>query len=116
MTSPSLIFSIRGVPSPLVAWRDVALNTAIGLTSTSIDHELEAAMREAQRRLAMTAWRKLFTLAVNETCVEDKYFMLLKRADEMERADLITSEEWRKLVQQAGTSLASTAECMGGAG
>jgi hypothetical protein len=42
--------------------------------------------------------------------------MLLKRADDMERADLITSEEWRKLVQQAGTSLAGTAECMGGAG
>ena len=73
-------------------------------------------MREEQRRLAMTAWSKLFVLAVSETRVEDKYFILLKRADDMERAHLITSEEWRKLVQQAGTSLAGTAECMGGAG
>ena len=73
-------------------------------------------MREAQRKLAMTAWRKLFVLAISETRAEEKYFMLLKRADDMERAGLITSEEWRKLVQQAGTSLACTAECMGGAG
>jgi len=34
----------------------------------------------------------------------------------MERADLISSDEWRKLVQQAGVALANTAECMGGAG
>jgi len=34
----------------------------------------------------------------------------------MERADLITADEWRKLVQQAGMALASTAECMGGTG
>ncbi|MGY2171827.1 hypothetical protein [Pseudomonas gingeri] len=73
-------------------------------------------MKEEQRILAMTAWRKLFTLAVSDTRAEEKYFMLLKRADDMERADLISSEEWRKLVQQAGTSLAGTAECMGGAG
>ena len=75
-----------------------------------------APMREAQRRLAMTAWRKLFVLAENEVSAEDKYFRLLSRADDMERAELITSEEWRKLVQQAGTSLARTAKCMGGAG
>jgi len=73
-------------------------------------------MREAQRRLAMTAWRKLFVLAESEVSAEDKYFRLLSRADDMERAELITSEEWRKLVQQAGTSLARTAKCMGGAG
>jgi hypothetical protein len=73
-------------------------------------------MREAQRRLAMTAWRELFSLAGNQIDAEDKYFRLLRRADAMERADLITSDEWRKLVQQAGASLASTAECMGGTG
>jgi len=73
-------------------------------------------MREARREQAMTAWRKLFVLAVSEIRAEDKYFILLKRADDMERDDLITSEEWRKLVQQAGTSLAGTSECMGGAG
>ena len=73
-------------------------------------------MREAQRRLAMTAWRELFTLAGSQMDAEAKYFGLLRRADAMERADLITSDEWIKLVQQAGALLASTAECMGGPG
>ncbi|RON52668.1 hypothetical protein [Pseudomonas frederiksbergensis] len=73
-------------------------------------------MKEAQRRLAMTAWRQLFTLSEKQIDPEDKYFRLLRRADDMERADLITSDEWRKLVQQAGMLLSSTAECMGGAG
>ncbi len=73
-------------------------------------------MREAQRRLAMTAWRELFALAGSQMDAEVKYFGLLRRADAMERADLITSDQWRKLVQQAGASLASTAECMGGPG
>lgn len=71
-------------------------------------------MREAQRRLAMTAWRELFVQAENQIDAEVKYFGLLRRADAMERADLITSDEWRRLIQQAGTLLASTAECMGG--
>jgi hypothetical protein len=73
-------------------------------------------MREAQRRLAMTAWRELYVLTENQIRAEEKYFGLLRRADAMERADLITSDEWRKLVQQAGALLASTAECMGGPG
>lgn len=73
-------------------------------------------MKEAQRRLAMTAWRKLFTLPDTHIDAEDRYFRLLKAADEMERADLISSDEWRKLVQQAGVALANTSECMGGAG
>jgi hypothetical protein len=34
----------------------------------------------------------------------------------MERSGLISSDEWRKLVQKAGALLASTAECMGGTG
>ncbi|VVN46857.1 hypothetical protein PS676_05823 [Pseudomonas fluorescens] len=73
-------------------------------------------MRDAQRRLAMKAWRELITLAENQINAEEKYFRLLRRADAMERASLITSDEWRKLVQQAGASLASSAECMGGVG
>lgn len=64
----------------------------------------------------MTAWHELFGLTESHIDAEEKYFGLLRRADAMERADLITSDEWRKLVQQAGSSLASTAECMGGAG
>jgi hypothetical protein len=73
-------------------------------------------MREAQRRLAMTAWREIYVLSENQIDAEEKYFGLLRRADAMERADLITSDEWRKLVQQAGALLSSSAECMGGAG
>lgn len=73
-------------------------------------------MREAQRRLAMTAWRELYAVAGSRMDAEVKYFGLLRRADAMERADLITSDEWRKLVQQAGALLSSTAECMGGPG
>jgi hypothetical protein len=73
-------------------------------------------MREAQRRLAMTAWREIYVLTENQIDAEEKYFGLLRRADAMERADLITSDEWRRLVQQAGALLASTAECMNGAG
>lgn len=95
----------------------ILLNAATRLASTlETTNGAQRAMKEAQRRLAMTAWRKLFTLAENQIGAEDKYFRLLRRADDMERAELITSDEWRKLVQQAGTSLVSTAECMGGAG
>ena len=73
-------------------------------------------MRQAQRSLAMTAWRDLFALTGSEMNAEIKYFGLLRRADAMELAELITRDEWLKLVQQAGTLLASTAECMGGPG
>ncbi|MDB5981980.1 MAG: hypothetical protein JWQ69_2995, partial [Pseudomonas sp.] len=68
---------------------------------------------EAQRRLALTAWRQLFTLSANRIDAEDRYNRLLRSADDMEREGLITSVEWRKLAQQAGTLFASTAECMG---
>lgn len=64
----------------------------------------------------MTAWRKLFTLPDTNIDAEDRYFRLLRAADDMERAGLISSDEWRKLVQQAGVALAKTSECMGGAG
>jgi len=58
----------------------------------------------------MTAWREIYVLTENQIDAEEKYFGLLRRADAMERADLITSDEWRKLVQQAGALLASTAD------
>ncbi len=66
-------------------------------------------MRNEIRRSAVKAWRDLLYQAVNEQDVEDKYFELLTRADEMERAGLITEEEWRKLIRKAGEFLASTA-------
>ncbi|VVP93543.1 hypothetical protein PS918_03480 [Pseudomonas fluorescens] len=69
-------------------------------------------MKEAQRRLAITAWRQLFTLSEHRIDAEDRYYRLLKAADDMERDGLITSVEWRKLAQQAGTLFASRAECM----
>ncbi|SFB55027.1 hypothetical protein SAMN05216248_111142 [Pseudomonas simiae] len=65
-------------------------------------------MRDEIRRSAIKAWRDLLYQAVNEQDVEDKYFKLLTRADEMECAGLITEEEWRKLVRKAGEFLAST--------
>lgn len=70
-------------------------------------------MNEVQRRLAITAWRRLFTLSENRIDAEDRYNRLLRSADDMEREGLITSTEWRKLAQQAGTLFARTAECMG---
>jgi hypothetical protein len=77
---------------------------------------LEAQMKHEHRRLAMKAWRELFALTESKMSAEVKYFSLLRRADAMERAELITSDEWVMLVKEAGTSLASTAECMGGPG
>ncbi|AZF16616.1 hypothetical protein C4J92_3134 [Pseudomonas sp. R3-18-08] len=73
-------------------------------------------MREAQRRLTLTAWRELSALGGNRMDAEVKYFELLRRADAMERADLISSDEWRSLVKHAGALLCSTAQCMGGPG
>ena len=71
-------------------------------------------MKEVQRRLAITAWRQLFMLPENHIDVDDRYNRLLRSADDMEREGLITSIEWRRLAQQAGTWFASTAECMSG--
>jgi hypothetical protein len=73
-------------------------------------------MKEAQRRLNLTAWRELSVLPGGQMDAEVKYFELLRRADAMERSDMITSDEWRRLVKHAGASLCSTAQCMGGPG
>ncbi|WP_140667722.1 hypothetical protein [Pseudomonas arsenicoxydans] len=69
-------------------------------------------MKEARRRRALTAWRELFSLSDNCIDAEDRYDTLLRSADKMECEGLITSIEWRKLVQQAATLFASNAECM----
>jgi hypothetical protein len=69
-------------------------------------------MKEMRRRLAVMAWRQLFSLSENRIDAEDKYNRLLRSADDMEREGLITSTEWRKLAQQAGTLFASSAPCM----
>ena len=73
-------------------------------------------MRESQRRLNLTAWCELSALAGSRMNAEVKYFELLRRADAMERADIITGNEWHRLVKYAGALLCSTAQCMGGPG
>jgi len=71
-------------------------------------------MKEARRKLAITAWKQLFSLSANRIDDEDRYYRLLRSADDMEREGLITNTEWLKLAQQAGTLFSSTAECMTG--
>jgi hypothetical protein len=56
-------------------------------------------MKEEQRRLAMKAWCKLFALTGNEIDAEDQYFRLMGQADAMERAGLISSDEWKRMAQ-----------------
>lgn len=72
-------------------------------------------MKDDLKNQALFNWRKLFDMPESLISAEARYNKLLMMADHMERTGLISSYEWRKLVQQAGTSFASTAECMGGA-
>ncbi|CAI8965257.1 Phage protein [Pseudomonas sp. IT-P176] len=71
-------------------------------------------MKDDLRNQALTNWRRLFLMPPSLINAEDRYDKLLLAADHMERTQLISSDEWRALVQQAGTSFASTAQCMGG--
>ncbi|NBB58927.1 hypothetical protein GVN18_06500 [Pseudomonas sp. ODNR1LW] len=73
-------------------------------------------MKDDLKNQALDNWRKLFAMPVSLISAEDRYEKLLRMADHMESTGLISSYEWRKLVQQAGTSFASTAACMSGAG
>lgn len=72
-------------------------------------------MKDDLKNQALDNWRKLFAMPLCLISAEARYEKLLRMADHMERTGLISSDEWRKLVQQAGTAFASTAECMGGA-
>ncbi|TFF14000.1 hypothetical protein EXW72_06885 [Pseudomonas sp. BCA14] len=67
-------------------------------------------MQHLMRRSAVQNWVEMYAQAVNEEDIEDKYFKLLRRADDMESTGLINGREWRKLVRRAGVFLASTAE------
>ncbi len=71
-------------------------------------------MKDDLRNQALTHWRRLFLMPQSLINAEDRYNKLLRAADHMERTQLISSDEWRALVQQAGTAFASTAQCMGG--
>lgn len=66
------------------------------------------------RAQALSAWRKLFSISVNLAGAEDHYQELVMAADRMEQQGLISSDEWRKLVQQAGTLFASRVWRAGG--
>lgn len=65
------------------------------------------------RGRALSDWRTLFSMPVDLVSAEARYQELLMAADQMEHDGLISSDEWRKLIQQAGTLFASTAECTG---
>jgi hypothetical protein len=67
------------------------------------------------RKQALASWQKLFCMPANLISDEARYDKLLRAADHMERSGLISSDEWRKLVQKAGALFASIAECIGGA-
>jgi hypothetical protein len=80
------------------------------------ENQYRGFMKDDLRRQALANWRKLFSMPESLISAEARYEKLLMAADHMERAELISSDEWRKLVQLAGASFASTAECMGGTG
>lgn len=67
-------------------------------------------MQQSTRRSAVKAWADIYSQAVHDRDIEDKYFKLLRKADDMESTGLINGSEWRRLVRRAGEFLASTAE------
>lgn len=69
-------------------------------------------MKEAQRRANIATWNRLFAMPDDSIDAQERYDELLASADSMEEEGLISSREWRRLAQQAGTLFASTAECM----
>lgn len=71
-------------------------------------------MNDDRKQQAMAAWNQLLKEPLIRMDCEEQYDELLKAADEMERAGLITSNEWRQLVREAGTAFAQATEGMGG--
>jgi hypothetical protein len=71
-------------------------------------------MTDDLRREALAAWYKLLATPEIRMDVEEQYDELLKAADEMERAGLISSSEWRTLVREAGVAFASATQGVGG--
>lgn len=67
-------------------------------------------MQQTTRHTAVKAWGEIYSQAVNKQDIEDKYFKLLRTADDMESTGLINGREWRRLVRRAGELLTSTAE------
>ncbi len=67
-------------------------------------------MSDDQRRAALKAWREILLQPDAAGDAEDRYGQLLRSADDMEKAQLIGPDEWRKLVQEAGTAFADSAD------
>jgi hypothetical protein len=71
-------------------------------------------MSDDRKKQALEAWYQLLKEPEIRMDSEEQYDELLKAADEMERAGLITSSEWRGLVREAGTAFAQATEGVGG--
>jgi len=71
-------------------------------------------MTDELRREALAAWYKLLAQPEIRMDAEEQYDELLKAADEMERAGLISSAEWRTLVREAGVAFSNAVEGVGG--
>lgn len=71
-------------------------------------------MSDDRKKQALKAWYQLLEEPEIRMDSEEQYDELLKAADEMERAGLITSSEWRGLVREAGTAFAQATEGVGG--
>lgn len=71
-------------------------------------------MSDDRKQQALEAWYQLLKEPEIRMDSEEQYDELLKAADEMERTGLITSNEWRKLVREAGTAFAQATEGIGG--
>ncbi|MFL1526746.1 hypothetical protein [Pseudomonas sp. O230] len=71
-------------------------------------------MTDDLRREALAAWYKLLAQPEIRRDAEAQYDELLKAADEMERAGLINSAEWRTLVREAGVAFSNAVEGVDG--
>jgi hypothetical protein len=67
-------------------------------------------MSNRQRVAALKAWRDILLQPDQLGGAEDRYNELLRSADDMEKANLIGSNEWRRTVQEAGAALALSAD------
>ncbi|MBV7515022.1 MULTISPECIES: hypothetical protein [unclassified Pseudomonas] len=66
-----------------------------------------------QKSEALAAWYQLLKVPEIRMDAEEQYDELLKAADEMERTGLISSVEWRRLVQEASAAFANATQGLG---
>ncbi|RIJ06650.1 hypothetical protein DXT77_28685 [Pseudomonas sp. 91RF] len=56
-----------------------------------------------KKKKALTEWLQLARNPEPQMSIEEQYDELLKMADEMEEARLVSAREWRQLIRDAGT-------------